>query len=202
MTTFPKNDRTFVTRILDSRSNTFKCRLTNTTNFILTSSIPSPSSNTMEPFNSDTQSRRGAYWIITRTAALDDGCIALSLSWRHDNWDALFLTFSNSMVSSDRCFFCLFVVVVSLLFQIPNSISKKSLGWKTDGNSLYVSYRMLCTTRCFHVTMRTKSSNISLNAFEFWLGEPTRQKPSKREPYCGFESSLARNCSSIILNFL
>ena len=60
MATLAKDYRTFISRILDPRSYSFKSRLTDTTDFIFTSSVPGPLGNSMKALDPYTELRFGS----------------------------------------------------------------------------------------------------------------------------------------------
>jgi hypothetical protein len=64
VSTFSKNNGTFVSWIFDTRCHTFKGRLTNSTNIIFVSSIPSPLGNSMKAVNADAEFWFGTCMII------------------------------------------------------------------------------------------------------------------------------------------
>mmetsp|Transcript_858 Transcript_858/g.2716 ORF Transcript_858/g.2716 Transcript_858/m.2716 type:complete len:87 (+) Transcript_858:260-520(+) len=83
MSTFAKYNRTLIPRKFYPRSHTFKGGLTDTTDFIITTSIPSPSSHSMKALDSNPESRLGTSNVAVGQVLLQacqDGGVTFSLS--------------------------------------------------------------------------------------------------------------------------
>ena len=91
MATFPKYHRAFVSRIFAARSHTFKGRLTNPADFIVTARIPSPPRHAVKAFDSNLQARKIGRWLdVGKHVAIaggNNGCIALSFPGAHDSME-------------------------------------------------------------------------------------------------------------------
>ena len=83
MPTLSKDNRAFIARKFYPWSHAFKSGLTNTTDFIIATSIPSPPCHAVKALDSNPESRLGAGSVIVVEVSLQtghNGCVTLPFS--------------------------------------------------------------------------------------------------------------------------